>query len=144
MKFTTKVYHWLQSSHSDLAFSPLRKMQDSSLWPSGPLGLAKVMHPHYTLYEKKIPSWLTDCIFKIHLSCWASSQSSILIVKVCLKTSVCVKDLILLGTVGWQSVCPTQQDYYNLWYDTLLHSYYTCTYTEVTVLLLWSISTVTM
>ena len=34
----------------------------------------------------------------------------------------------------------TQQDYYDPQYGTLLHSYFTCTYTEITVLLLWSIS----
>ena len=33
---------------------------------------------------------------------------------------------------------------YDLQYGTLLHSYCTCTYTEVTALLLWSISAVTM
>ena len=38
----------------------------------------------------------------------------------------------------------TQQDYYGPQYGTLLHSYCTCTYTEVTALLLWSISAVTM
>ena len=38
----------------------------------------------------------------------------------------------------------TQQDYYDLQYGTLLHSYCTLTYTEVTALLLWSISAVTM
>ena len=38
----------------------------------------------------------------------------------------------------------TQQDYYGQRYGTLLHSYCTGTYTEVTVLLSWGISTVTM
>ena len=38
----------------------------------------------------------------------------------------------------------TQQDYYHPQYGTLLRGYSTCTYTEVTALLLWSISAVTM
>ena len=36
----------------------------------------------------------------------------------------------------------TQQDYYGRWCGTLLHSYCTGSYTEVTVLLLWSNSAV--
>ena len=38
----------------------------------------------------------------------------------------------------------TQQDYYSWRCGTLLHSYCTCTYTEVTVLLLWSSSSATL
>ena len=38
----------------------------------------------------------------------------------------------------------TQQDYCDPQYSTILHSYCTLTYTEVTALFLWSISTVTM
>ena len=38
----------------------------------------------------------------------------------------------------------TQQDYYGQLCGTLLHSYYTGTYTEVTVLLLWSSSNATL
>ena len=35
-----------------------------------------------------------------------------------------------------------QQDYYVPQYSTLLHTYCTCTYTELTALLLWSISVI--
>ena len=38
----------------------------------------------------------------------------------------------------------TQQDYYGRWCGTLLHSYCTSTYTEVTVQLLWSSSNATL
>ena len=38
----------------------------------------------------------------------------------------------------------TPQGYYGRWCGTLLHSYYTGTYTEVSVLLLWGNSAVTM
>ena len=38
----------------------------------------------------------------------------------------------------------TQQDYYGRRCGTLLHSYCTSTYTEVTVLLLWSSSNATL
>ena len=38
----------------------------------------------------------------------------------------------------------TQQDYYGWWCGTLLQSYCTSTYTEVTVLLLWSSSNATL
>ena len=44
----------------------------------------------------------------------------------------------------YQKCICTQQDYYDLQYGTLLQSYCTCTSTEVTALLLWSISAVTM
>ena len=44
----------------------------------------------------------------------------------------------------WVKSIGTQQDYYSLQYRTPLHSYCSCTYTEVTALLLWSICTVTM
>ena len=43
-----------------------------------------------------------------------------------------------------QSIVITQQDYYGRRCDTLLHSYCTGTYTEVTVLLLWGNSAVAM
>ena len=49
---------------------------------------------------------------------------------------VCFK-LCLIYTI-------TQQDYYGRWCGTLLHSYCTSTYTEVTVLLLWSSSNATL
>ena len=39
---------------------------------------------------------------------------------------------------------PTQQDYYGRRGGTLLHSYCTSTYTEATVLLLWSSSNATL
>ena len=39
---------------------------------------------------------------------------------------------------------PTQQDYYGRRCGTLLHSYYTSTYIEVAVLLLWSSSNLTL
>ena len=38
----------------------------------------------------------------------------------------------------------TQQDYYDWRCNTLLHSYYTDTYTEVIMLLFWGSSTVSM
>ena len=41
-------------------------------------------------------------------------------------------------------VVPTQQEYYGQRCGTLLHSYCTSTYTEITVLLLWGNSAVTM
>ena len=46
--------------------------------------------------------------------------------------------------VGTNSTFNTQQDYYGWRCGTLLHSYCTGTYTEVTVLLLWGNSAVTM
>ena len=50
----------------------------------------------------------------------------------------------ILNTIAQiQAIC-TQQDYYGGRYGTLLHSYCTGTYTEVTVLLLSGISAVTM
>ena len=38
----------------------------------------------------------------------------------------------------------TQQDYYGWGCNTLLHSYYTGTYTEITVLIFWGSFTVSM
>ena len=52
--------------------------------------------------------------------------------------------IIIRGTPTWHCTLATQQDYYGRRCGTLLHSYCTCTYTEVTVLLLWGNSAVTM
>ena len=78
----------------------------------------------------------------------------------CMKYSLAIFSLIYSG-MGWilrmrwgvrvscTLICyhlyiPTQQDYYGRRCGTLLHSYCTGTYTEVTVLLLWGSSNATL
>ena len=46
--------------------------------------------------------------------------------------------------IGWKGSMPLQQDFYGLQYGTLLRNYCICTYTEVTALLIWSVSAATM
>ena len=59
-------------------------------------------------------------------------------------TSLSTNDSNVLPTLKFTELRnPTQQDYYNPQNSTLVHIYYTGTYTKVTTLLLWSISAVT-
>ena len=55
-----------------------------------------------------------------------------------------ILELHALSEIYWTLVQGTQQDYYGRRGGTLIHSYYTGSYTEVTVLLLWGNSAVTM
>ena len=80
-----------------------------------------------------------DIFLCIHIS--NSSHSFALLIQsesnlVCKKRQVHVTLQVLYISISWS----TQQDYYDGRCGTLLHSYCTSTYTEVTVLLLWSSS----
>ena len=89
--------------------------------------------------NKVVPTW-SWVMVQIHgIGYWLNghiSRSQFLVWTLELK--------LLLGTSKWLGIKATQQDYYGRRCGTLLHSYCTSTYTEVTVLLLWSSSNATL